>query len=91
MEKMHIRKVVERFNLYDEETGRGVICVVSHDGTYEVIGSTSSTVGRTKDYDEVLDLCSDVSLDYYKYDYIKAKIRKINQIVAEISAGIEQR
>ena len=91
MEKMHVRDVTEIFHLYDEETGRGVTCVVSSDGTYEVFNKTSSTFGKAESYAKVLDRCRDVALDYFKYDSIKIMLAQLQKLAGEISSDIEHR
>ncbi len=91
MEKMHIREVAERFNLYDEKTGRGVTCIISSDGTYEVINRASSTVGKAENHKEAFWRCRDVAFDYFKYDLLQMNLSELQKLVAEISSGIEHR
>ena len=77
MKEENIRDVSRRFNLFSDDGIQGVTCIVSDDGHYEIISSTSSTMGKAESLSAARRRCGEIAADHFKTSLLRLHLARL--------------
>ncbi len=77
----HKKNVKVRFNLYSDDGLQGATCIVTEDGHFEVIPTSSGTMGKADDFDAAIERCKEVAADHFRHSVIRMRVRRLKDAV----------